>query len=128
MKYGILLTALWLAGCATTPRDLHQVASQELCVDYAETMITGQRASQPSIADELSSRGEKCQPSDNYLQMAYTRVMVREQKQQALIQSLGAAAQVQKASQPYILQSPMHTSQSTCGWNGNQWQCNSTGN
>ena len=138
MKYGMLCAAiaLTLAGCATSPDAMHRVASQELCVDYAQAVLTGQPVatgilglmSASDMEVELKSRGESCMPHDVYLRMATTRIQLAAQKQQALMQSLGAAAQVQQASRPYTLQPATHSTQSTCGWNGNQWQCSSVGN
>lgn len=136
MKYGLLMVAALVAGCSTSPSQMHQVATQELCVDYAQAVLTGQPVATgflglltaPAMESELQSRGESCSPNETYIQMAEERIQLANKKQQATMQALGTAAQIEQASRPYTLPNTLHNSTTTCGWNGPQWQCQSTGN
>ena len=125
-----------LAGCATTPADFQSTDTQTLCVDYAETVITGAPIAWPSfkqataaqIESALAERHADCSPPQRYLQIAMARLELQQRQQAAVIQMLGAAAQYEQAAQPYTPFAPVHWMNSTCGWQANQWVCTGSGN
>lgn len=136
IPWAVLTGSLLLGACATTPADFQSTDTQTLCVDYAETVLTGaplawpgfKQATGANLQAALTARGADCSPPQQYLQLAMLRLQLQQQQQAAAIQMLGAAAQYEQAAQPYTPFAPVHWMNSTCGWQANQWVCNGSGN
>jgi hypothetical protein len=133
---GAIVFGLGLSGCAVQPINIAALPSNELCVDLATTTLTGQPYSadafhhvqQSELVNEIHSRGEQCQPWGEYMKVAYARLELQLQRDQQAAQGIAAGAALMEASRPVIVPQTMHNTMTTCGWNGPQWQCNSTGN
>lgn len=136
LALGATVFACGLAGCADQQIRLADAPSSELCVELADTVLTGQPyqadafhpVQQSALVNELRSRGEKCDPWSNNLNLAYSRLQLQLQREQQAWAGMAQGAALMQASRPVVVPSPLHNTTTTCGWNGPQWQCNSMGN
>jgi hypothetical protein len=94
-----------LAGCAATPTELAAVDTESLCVDFAQTVLTGESisinsfraASGQQIRAALAARGATCAFPSAYLELA--RVQLQMQQQQQAV-STWAALRLLNESRP----------------------------
>lgn len=129
-----------LGGCVNTAqqmretaKQLHQEPSQTLCVDYAESVITGANVSLngsaytsvsgAQLAQEIKSRGIRCQPWMAYLQTAAQRIRLNQERKQANdAMMMRAGMQLLQQSQPRAYGAPATTTASgftaTAIWTG----------
>ena len=136
-----LSSVAFAAACSMSPARLAQQSPGDLCIEAAQTVITGQpvwiggrSASEQSLAQALKQRGETCQPWKTYVAMAQQRLQYQQRekmlKQEQLQQSLASWAAIESANQPRVLGTTptpaVQQTQTTCSRNAfGQVVCNS---
>ena len=122
MRWLTLLAVLVLTGCAATSSQLAEIGTRTLCVDYAQSVLTGQgvpingfqSASGPQISEALAARGARCTPMHTYYRLAALRLA----QQQRATAALDAAAQNCLATS-----GPTPLPAGACGYVNGVWTC-----
>lgn len=90
------IVVLVLAAMPAKATDFSKASNDQLCVAYAETLITGRgfryspfkRVPGEAIKAELEARQVTCEPADSYMQAAQYRLAERERNRAAVIEAL----------------------------------------
>lgn len=118
----VLFLLAALTGCAATSSQLASIDTRALCVDYAQTVLTGhgyslngfQSASGKQIAHALAVRGATCSPMRLYYWLATLR-LAQQQRARA---ALGAMANKCLATS-----GPTPLPAGACGYAKGVWVC-----
>lgn len=118
----VILTVL--AGCVDASTILARRDTQSLCVDYAQSVITGDAvsirglfgpvATGEQIANVLAARGAKCSPRRPYYRLAVIRL--REQQNQN-------ASLLNLAEKCEATAGPTPLPDGACGYVNGAWMC-----
>jgi hypothetical protein len=126
MRYLIASIAIVtvLAGCVNVSTILARRDTQSLCVDYAQSVITGEAvsirgpfgpdATGEQIANVLAARGAKCSPRRLYYRLAVIRI--REQQNQN-------ASLLNLAERCAATAGPTPLPDGACGYVNGVWVC-----
>lgn len=101
---GFAAAIILFSGEVSAQEVLSDIASGELCVRYAISLIggpIGQQIPQTEVANELISRNEKCAPSDIYMEAARYRMLNAQQSLERLQAEAAEEARNQQELEAY---------------------------
>jgi hypothetical protein len=122
MRWPMLFAVLLLAGCVATSSQLAAIGTRTLCVDYAQSVLTGrgvslngfQAASGQQISEALAARGARCTPMRLYYRLAALR-LAQQQRANAALDAI--ALRCLASSGPTPLPA------GACGYVNGVWTC-----
>lgn len=92
----VLLITIAILPLSAHAEDFAKFSNDQLCVAYAETVITGdsyrvnliKRIPADAIIAELGARQVTCEPAQGYMQAAQYRLQARAERRAAAVQAL----------------------------------------